>query len=71
MKMSDYPVEMSATTKAQFDYREGDGCQESNPYNKETDPLDFDDYAWEMHRLWHESYTAELQLAHSERIAHR
>lgn len=56
---------LSPVARARWDYREGDGCQDSNPYDKETQRKEFDDYAWEMHKIWNEEFKAEQHLARS------
>lgn len=56
---------LAPAEKARWDYREGAGCQDSNPYDKETRPVEFDLYAWEMHKIWAEGFKADNQLAAS------
>jgi len=56
---------MNPEFRAREDYREGDGCQDSNPYDQKTQLDEHTRYAWEMHKIWNEDFTAELQLARS------
>lgn len=49
-----------ARQRAQQDYRDGAG-QDENPYSRQRQPIEWEAYAMEMHRLWAEEFKADQQ----------
>ena len=59
---------MTPARRAQEDFRAGCG-QDDNPYKLATHPEEYRAWAWEMHRLWAEDFSAEQAAGRA--IAHQ
>lgn len=62
---SNYYNMLNPEQRARYDYREEGAGQDDNPYDKETQRPEYDRYAWEMHKIWSEDFTAENDFSRS------
>ena len=57
-----------AKQRADDDFRAGEG-QDFNPYDKISQPMQWEAYAWRMHQLWHQEFLDDQARAPAEQVA--